>query len=345
MRRLLVLLAVFALILSGVWLGAETLLARKLRAMDQQDASIRIGSVSELRELDRIGLHLDNLHVDDVNGSAQLPMLEAWIAPTSPATGHLGLPPQIALETPAGPFLLGLSETQASLGLRPFDGLSIGHVELHSGPLTLNDTALAEGARLAAELTEAGDAAPPGAMASYKLLATVEGLSPGLLAPDFPPELGLLQLDIDGQVWLDGTLDPGHLSPETRPASVGLKIASARLNLGQITARVMGQIQPDAQGLTQGRIAVYTGDGRHLLEAAAQAGLIPQQAATLGVPILDKIASIRMNHAGSTEAASDPGGFDFPEPAANELRLPLTFQDGRMSLGPLPLGAAPPFPR
>ena len=39
-------------------------------------------------------------------------------------------------------------------------------------------------------------------------------------------------------------------------------------------------------------------------------------------------------------SATVDGGRDWPE-----LRLPLKFADGKMHLGPLPLGPAPIFPR
>ena len=63
MRRLLSLTILIAVILGGLWLGGETLLARKLRQVAAADPALAIGSVSELRELRRIGVRLDDLNV------------------------------------------------------------------------------------------------------------------------------------------------------------------------------------------------------------------------------------------------------------------------------------------
>ena len=55
MRRLLIVTILFLLVLGGLWLGGETLLARELRKLAAEDPAIEVAAVSELREFRRIG--------------------------------------------------------------------------------------------------------------------------------------------------------------------------------------------------------------------------------------------------------------------------------------------------
>lgn len=92
-------------------------------------------------------------------------------------------------------------------------------------------------------------------------------------------------------------------------------------------------MQADAEGRAEGELTLSTTDLKPLLQAAANAGLIPKQAVVLA----ETVAKSLGNRAGAPEPAADATG--------PELRLPLKFADGKMHLGPLPLGPAPIFPR
>lgn len=156
MRRLLVLAVVFVAILAGLWLGGETLLARQLRKAAAQDPGFQIGAVTELRELRRIGVHLTDLRIDRPTGALTLPMAELWLAPSRLTEARLTLPDTATLETAAGPKVLGLSGAGADLRLRPLSGLTLGSMGLHSGAMTLDGAALANGVKVSAELGRLG---------------------------------------------------------------------------------------------------------------------------------------------------------------------------------------------
>ena len=83
-----------------------------------------------------------------------------------------------------------------------------------------------------------------------------------------------------------------------------------------------------------------TSDIKPLLQAAASAGLIPEPAVKLAEAVWTKLAT---RHDGPETVPSD--GQDAPGTTGPELRLPVTFREGKIYLGPLPLGPAPLFPR
>lgn len=332
MRRLLVLAVVFVAILAGLWLGGETLLARQLRKAAAQDPGFQIGAVTELRELRRIGVHLADLRIDRPTGALTLPMAELWLAPSRLTEARLTLPDTATLETAAGPKVLGLSGAGADLRLRPLSGLTLGSMGLHSGAMTLDGAALANGVKVSAELGRLGGDSPQRAIAAYDLDIDLGALDANLLTPelDLP---GLLALQARGRVWLDRAPSPWTLQPGARPLPVGFRIDDGALTLGKVTAHITGRVQADAEGRAEGELTLSTTDLKPLLQAAANAGLIPKQAVVLA----ETVAKSLGNRAGAPEPAADATG--------PELRLPLKFADGKMHLGPLPLGPAPIFPR
>ena len=111
MRRLLIVTILFLLVLGGLWLGGETLLARELRKLAAEDPAIEVAAVSELREFRRIGVHLTDLQIEKPAGSLTLPMLDLWLSPAHLTEARLALPPQAILDTGAGPMTLGLAGT------------------------------------------------------------------------------------------------------------------------------------------------------------------------------------------------------------------------------------------
>ncbi len=342
MRRLSILAILLILILGGLWLGGETLLARELRKISEKDPKVEIGTVTELRELQRIGLHLDDLDVQTSAGLLSLPMTELWLSPVHLTEGRLTLPTEAVLNTPAGPRALGLGNADASLRLRPLSGLTLGSLALNSGAMTIDGTALAKGVRVSAELGRLGHGAPLGALAAYDLDIDIDDLDPSLLAPEIQLP-GALQFTAKGRVWLDSAPGPRTLAPETRPALVGLQILEAELRLGEVGTQITGRLQADALGRAEGELALSTRDIKPLLQAAAGAGLISENLATLAETVWKKLAT-RRDKAAAQDSAADAS----PEPApdmAPELRLPLSFSNGKMHLGPLPLGPAPLFPR
>ena len=282
-------------------------------------------------------MHLSDLEVAGPTATLTLPMTDLWLSPLHPTEARLTLPDTTVLDRSAGPVTLGLGEAGASLRLRPLGGLTLGSASLNSNAMTVEGAPLAEGLHLSAELARLGHDSPPAAVAAYDLNIGITGFDANLLAPELALP-GALGLDGTGRIWLDRAPGPRTLSPETRPVMVGLQIDEARITLGKVTARITGRVQADAEGRAEGELTLSTADIKPLLQAAANAGMIPSQAVVLADTVFKKLATHRETGASATDS-------DASAPVAPELRLPLTFADGKTHLGPLPLGPAPLFPR
>lgn len=324
MRRLLLWLTVIALLLGGLWLGAEGLLVRELRRIAGQVPELQIGTLHELRRPGRIGVAAVGVTLDTPSVGLALPQAQAWVSPLQPTVIRLALPPTATLDAGAGPVTLGLTDARAGLGLRVQAEAEFNRLEARSGPLTLDGRPLAQGFDVTARLADDG---------GYDMTLSLRDLAPEALADPLPLP-GLLNLHATGRVWLDRPPSPRTLSPETAPLPTGLRLDGSEISLGRLRARVLGQLHADAQGRAQGVLAIYSPDARPMLDAAAAAGLIPQRVVVLAGAMLTNIAALPL-----------PTGADFPAAAAGELRLPLVMADGTISLGPVTLGPAPMFPR
>lgn len=332
MRRLLMILAMIALLLGAGWLGGEALLARELRRFAAEEPSITLGAVRELRRPVRIGVALSDIELATVAGILRLPQAGIWASPLKPTLVRLDLPETGSIDFGQGALPLGFSAPKASLRLRPLDGFGMGAASLGSGPVTLDGRPLAGSVALDAVLVPLGDGPPRDAAVAYAVTAELGEIDAKALRIPLP---GPASLALRGQVWLDRMPGPDTLAPETAPQPVRLRLDDSELVLGGIRARIVGQIEADAQGRAEGVLAIYTTDARPILQAAADAGLIPNSAVRLGGALLGGLSAIPL---------PQDAPVSFPEPAPGEIRLPLTFSDGRASLGQLPLGPAPRFP-
>ena len=137
MRRLLTLTIFVALVLGGLWLGGETLLARELRRIAEGNPALSIAEVTELRETGRIGVHMSGLHLTRAEGALDLPEADLWLSPLAPTEAHLDLPAQAVIDSGHGAVTLGLGSTDARMRLRPLGGMALGRIALSAGPLTL----------------------------------------------------------------------------------------------------------------------------------------------------------------------------------------------------------------
>lgn len=322
MRRLLLWLTVLALLLGGLWLGAERLLAREMRRIVAEVPELQIGTLHELRRPGRIGVTAVGVAVETPSARLALPQAQAWVSALQPTVIRLALPPTAMLDTRAGPVTLGLSDARAGLGLRVLAGAEFNRFEARSGPMTLDGKPLAEAFDVTARLAEDS---------GYDVTLALRDLAPEALGNPLPLP-GTLNLRANGRVWLDRAPSPKTLTPETAPQLTGLRLDGSEISLGRLRARVLGEVHADAQGRAQGVLAIYSPDARPMLDAAAAAGLIPQRVVLLAGAMLTNIAALPL-----------PEGADFPAAAAGELRLPLVMANGKVSLGPVTLGPAPAF--
>jgi len=135
--------------------------------------------------------------------------------------------------------------------------------------------------------------------------------------PDFPETLEKLRLD--AIVTLTAPLDRRAAESNPRPSQIDVK--EAQLVWGTLILSGSGTIAAAADGVAEGRIALRLTNWREAIPLAVAAGLIKPEVAPTWVNMFALLAA----QTGDAE----------------NLDLPLVFANGRMSLGPLPLGPAP----
>ena len=138
------------------------------------------------------------------------------------------------------------------------------------------------------------------------------------LMPDLPPVIDRVRLDAFAT--FSAPLD--RFSGETRPTITALSIKDGVFTWGTLQASAKGNLTIIA-GLPEGRITLSVRGWRNLVPLAVNTGAIKPEIAQTVTRMLEALAT-------------SSGDQDV-------LELPLVFADGRMSLGPLPLGPAPRF--
>jgi hypothetical protein len=106
-----------------------------------------------------------------------------------------------------------------------------------------------------------------------------------------------------------------------RPQVTALDLSDLTAQWGGIQMRAAGELTVDAEGLPEGRITLKITNWRDLLQVAGNAGLVPAPL----MPTVERALEILAGLSGPRDT----------------LDAPLTFANGVLSFGPLPLGPAP----
>lgn len=154
----------------------------------------------------------------------------------------------------------------------------------------------------------------------YRLGLNVASLA---VAPEWAARAGLPavvdEVFFDADLTLSAPIDR-HLE-RSRPAPQAVKLTAARVNWGELRVFAKGALAADAAGFAEGKIDIRVENWRLLPPALVAAGVIGagfEPALTRGLEVM-------------AESGQEQ----------DVLTLPLVAKGGGMSLGPLPLGAAP----
>jgi len=112
-----------------------------------------------------------------------------------------------------------------------------------------------------------------------------------------------------------------HAIEEARPQPRAIELELVQAKWGDLDLRVAGEVTIDEAGVPDGEITVRAENWREMLDLAVASGVLPEGLR----PTLERILEL---------VAGGGGGGD-------TLDAPLTFRDGRVSFGPIPLGPAP----
>jgi hypothetical protein len=156
---------------------------------------------------------------------------------------------------------------------------------------------------------------------SHHLGLEIVDLTPDPSLAQLVPDLGAVisVMHLDATALLTAELDRNMA--ESQPGLAGFLVNDFHLNWGSLHLSANGKVDRAPDGFAEGQIDFRIKDWQQILALLVALGLVlPEMGETIsrGLAVL-------------AETGADP----------EVLELPLIFSEGRMNLGPLPLGAAP----
>jgi len=228
------------------------------------------------------------------------------------------------LSTPYEKLTIQSSDMRASLVLRPNTDLTVERTTLTTEGLIIRPEGAQDGTEIA-QLTLAAERVAVDAAASYRLGLSSNGVAPALPLRDkvdpggtLPDTLDALRADIS--VTFDKPWDR-HAIEDARPQPRRIDIRLAEARWGQLEVLVAGDLEVDTAGLPDGALTIKARNWRDILALAMDSGALPEGFAGTLEDGLSLVASL----------AGNPKTLD----------IPLEFRNGRVFLGPVPIGTAP----
>lgn len=326
MRALLIAL----LVVSGLWAGYWVVGSRALEnAVVQWFTTPHGGLTASQSDISVSGFpnRFDLTITDPVLARPQIgwgwraPFAQVFTMTWKPWHLIAALPNEQQIDTPQGQFTLRSSNLEGSLVLIPGTALALDRTVLSGEGLSL--TAQSGWQISATKLTLASRLMPDDANAheigfDATTVTPDAGFRMSLAAQSTLPEQ-IDRLHLDAIVTFAAPLD--RFSMPTPPPLTGVRVKQGLLRWGDLTISAQGEIAPDADGIAQGRIDLRVENWRQLVPVLIASGLITAEVSPTVTRAMELLA----------EQGQDP----------KILTIPLAFQSGRMSLGPLPLGPAP----
>lgn len=326
MRALTAVVMILASIWGGYWfVGSSALETGAERWFQAQTDAGVIATHDRLHVAgfpNRFDLTVEGLHLADpatgVGWTA--PLLRLYSLSYTPWHWIAVLPPLQSIDLPGQALTVANTDLRGSLVLVPGTALALDRIAMTGEAVTV---ASSQGWTLGAKSL---------ALHTRQDVAVTNAHEVDFLMTDFAPDAVLVAAV--GRTGLPAVLETVHLdavlgfsapldrfADAAKPTVTSLSIKEAVIRWGSIGLFAKGNLVPDANGVAEGRIDLRIEDWRKALAVAQAMGLITPEAA----PTWEKGLAMLAQQSGKPEV----------------LDLPLTMQGGRMSLGFLPLGAAP----
>ena len=339
MRKLLILLLTGSGLWSGYWFAGSSAIRSGAESFFA-DAAAQ-GIVAEKTALSVVGFpNRFDLTVEGVNLADpqsgfgwQAPFAQVFAMTWKPWHIIAALPPEQVITTPDEKITLTSEGMKASLRARPTPDLPLAAVIVESGAFSATSTggwtvaahrALASIKSVDTVADEAGADEHMSDANSYIMSLDIEELAPdpAVMAPitaeaGLPPVIDAVR--ILGSAQLTAPLDR-HIG-ETAVLPVALKLDLLVITWGELEVSASGKVAPDAAGFAAGRIEFEVTNWQKLVPVLVATGAIKPEISKTVENMLGAMA----------KETGDP----------DVLKLPLILNEGRMSLGPLPLGPAP----
>ena len=330
MRALLVAVLIAAAAWSGYWFVGAQVMERSANGWFIQQTAR--GLVAEREALavtgfpNRFDMTITSPRFEDPDAGLgwTAPFLQVFMMSWKPWHIIAALPQEQTLRLPGQEVTLTSTRLQASVVAVPGTDLALDRTTLIGDGVALQSslgwTLSATSARLATRRA-------PDSATAHELGLELTSLTPdatfrmalqqGQQGSTLPEVIDLMRIDAVAD--LTAPLDR-HVQTSA-PQVEKLTLREGLLRWGDLVISAAGDVVPNADGQAEGRIDIRVEQWRHLVPVLVAAGLITADAAPTVTRALELLV----------QQGNDP----------SVLTLPLAFQQGRMSLGPLPLGPAP----
>ncbi|MCF6444120.1 DUF2125 domain-containing protein [Nereida sp. MMG025] len=231
-------------------------------------------------------------------------------------------PPDHSLASPNARIALSSNDTRASMVFEAGPDLTLQTANFEVAALTLahsqlGETTIGEGSialRQTPDMVLSNDL-----YAQLKTVALPPALR-GLLDPAGLLPTAIEGMTIDSTIGFDAPWDRFAIErARPQPTSIDLKLLSA--SWGPLDLRAAGTLQVDENGVPTGEIGIKARNWRQMLDVAENAGLLPSEI----LPMVERGLEVLSGLSGNSQT----------------LDVPLSFRNGRMAIGPLPIGPAP----
>jgi len=323
MRGLTIIVAVLTTLYSGYWFVARAAVSQGTDALIEtlRDGGWQVdfASLSTVGFPNRIDTTATELRLADPAGLAwAAPFFQVFALSYRP-NEIIAVWPDEQVLTLAGQRLSITSQgLRASARIGISTALPLDQVTAESGPMRV-DSDQGWSVSLDRALTAFRRAGP--VPATYDAFAEATALvPPAVLVARIDPEGNLPETvsraRMDAGLTFDRPLD--RFTGEDGPLLTALDLREMVLEWGDITLSAQGTLTVDARGVPDGRITLSVTNWRGLLDLAVAAGAFSPDVAPTWQAMAETMS----------------GGTD-------QIDLPVTFQNGLMSMGFIPLGPAP----
>ncbi|MGH1425521.1 MAG: DUF2125 domain-containing protein [Pseudooceanicola sp.] len=326
MKRLLILILVLATGWSAYWFigsrGAKAAFAGWFDDRRAEGWQADYADLSVIGFPSRFDTTFTNLAIaDPATGWAwEAPFFQLLALSYRPTSVIAVFPPDSIIATPVEQFALTTSDTKASLSLDPSPRLPLNKVTLIGSDIALTGTG-----RLSLDTLRLAGERLPVSTSAYRLGALAQGVA--LPAPfvrklaqgiALPPALERVELDMN--VTFDRPWDLDAVE-QLRPQPREIDLSLVKAEWGALRLAATGKITVDAIGQPKGSVSIKAEQWRDMLRVAVAAGALPEAVAQS----VERALGLVANLSGRPDS----------------LNVTLDFRDGRMFLGPVPIGAAP----
>jgi hypothetical protein len=327
MRKLLALIIIAALAYSGYWyVGSRTVQNAMESWFEDRRTEGWVADYSALKTRgypSRFDTTIRDLELADPDTSVaySAPFLQLFALSYQPNHLIAVWPPQQSFAAPDGKADVTSELMRASLKFKPSTALELDNVNFETEGLVVTT---AEGTTLVGA-TQVAVRTTPAQVNTYDIYAQSQDVTlpdtirTWLDPADFlPAKLG--DMTIDATAGFDRAWDKRAIEDQRpQPTSLDLKLVEA--GWGDITVKITGDLEIDAAGIPTGELAVKAENWQQMLGLAETAGILPGRMRPLAESMLGAVAGLSGN--------------------PNTIDAALTFKNGFVSLGPLPLGRAP----